>query len=169
MLMQCLPFEQRAIGLAINDIVNKLLGSIQAPIVFGFVFDSNCIQYSYNACGDKDGCALYDNTTLSILFFAVLGGLGKGLSILCFYIAFRYVRGTPLGERSKLDIEQDSTSRRSIELNLDVGGKASSQSGNGKEEEVLTADTPSSQTGMQLPNLPGSTAEISPAEEAKRL
>eukprot|EP00160_Parvularia_atlantis_P019544 Unigene7707_Nuclearia_a/m.23671 Unigene7707_Nuclearia_a/g.23671 ORF Unigene7707_Nuclearia_a/g.23671 Unigene7707_Nuclearia_a/m.23671 type:complete len:399 (-) Unigene7707_Nuclearia_a:67-1263(-) len=61
--------KNRGIGLAMQSLVSRLLGTITGPIVMGRLIDQRCLAVSGEGASD---CILYDIEQYRILFFVVI-------------------------------------------------------------------------------------------------
>lgn len=61
---RCIRDDQRSFGLGIQWIKVRLLGTIPAPIIFGYAIDKTCILWQ-KTCDDVGACLLYDNKAMS--------------------------------------------------------------------------------------------------------
>lgn len=90
-VLRVLKFDQRPVGLGMQNVLFRLLGSIPGPIVFGLVLDSVCVLRT-EECGKEVGsCNEYDTEDLRLYFF-LLAFFSKLLSVGCFYLSWRALR-----------------------------------------------------------------------------
>ncbi|XP_050346864.1 solute carrier organic anion transporter family member 4A1 [Nymphalis io] len=89
--LRCVREEQRSFALGLQWIVVRLLGTIPAPLLFGFLIDRACRLWAAGAC------ALYDNVHMSRYMLA-LALVGKLCSLLFFFFAWWFYR--PPGGKS---------------------------------------------------------------------
>jgi len=99
------PSSQRSLGLGIQWLIVRLLGSIPAPIVFGALMDSTCILWHKSCDGESGSCRAYDNSKMSqILLIVAL--IGKGVSLVSFilaWIVYKPPQHNPLATSATLD------------------------------------------------------------------
>lgn len=80
------------LALAYNDVVYKVIGSVPGAQIFALAFDSTCVIFNKNACGESTNCAYYNNPELKNYFTFIFGGIGKTLSVIMFSIALYILR-----------------------------------------------------------------------------
>nr|CAD2202801.1 unnamed protein product [Meloidogyne enterolobii] len=84
-------YDERSFALGIQWILVRIIGTIPAPVVFGWLFDHSCIRQHLDPCsGEHGSCMLHHNKTLADLFltFTVAGllvGLISLISVLMFF------------------------------------------------------------------------------------
>ncbi|XP_045774557.1 solute carrier organic anion transporter family member 4A1 isoform X1 [Maniola jurtina] len=83
--LRCVREEQRSFALGIQWILVRLLGTIPAPLIFGFLIDLSCRLWANGACH------LYDNLHMSRYMLA-LALVGKFCSVLFFFLAWWFYR-----------------------------------------------------------------------------
>ncbi|CAD6187233.1 unnamed protein product [Caenorhabditis auriculariae] len=92
-ILRTVDYNERSFALGIQWILIRVIGTIPAPVLFGWMFDVSCIRYQSSSCG-QDGqtgsCLVYSNKLLAHLFmlFSLLGqGVAMGILIfvLCIY------------------------------------------------------------------------------------
>ncbi|XP_072947607.1 solute carrier organic anion transporter family member 4A1 [Epargyreus clarus] len=84
--LRCVREDQRSFALGIQWIKVRLLGTIPAPLLFGFLIDLSCSLWS-STCGQTGACLLYDNINMSRYMLA-LALVGKLCSLLFFFLAW---------------------------------------------------------------------------------
>ncbi|XP_013188543.2 solute carrier organic anion transporter family member 4A1 [Amyelois transitella] len=94
--LRCVREDQRSFALGIQWIKVRLLGTIPAPLLFGFLIDLSCSLWA-SACSTTGACLLYDNVNMSRYMLA-LALIGKLCSILFFFLAWWFYR--PPGGKS---------------------------------------------------------------------
>lgn len=104
LFFRCVRDDQRSFALGIQWIKVRLLGTIPAPIIFGFLIDKSCILWQ-NSCNGYGACRLYDNNYMSMYginhknnylviilicfrYMLCLACIGKGCSTLFFFLAW---------------------------------------------------------------------------------
>ncbi|GBP12346.1 Solute carrier organic anion transporter family member 4C1 [Eumeta japonica] len=94
--LRCVREDQRSFALGIQWIKVRLLGTIPAPLLFGFLIDLSCSLWD-QACGSTGACLLYDNINMSRYMLA-LALIGKLCSVLFFFLAWWFYK--PPGSKS---------------------------------------------------------------------
>ncbi|XP_030021083.2 solute carrier organic anion transporter family member 4A1 isoform X1 [Manduca sexta] len=94
--LRCVREDQRSFALGIQWIKVRLLGTIPAPLLFGFLIDLSCSLWS-NSCDTTGACLQYDNINMS-RYMLVLALVGKLCSLLFFFLAWWFYR--PPGSKS---------------------------------------------------------------------
>ena len=72
LLYRCIADEHRSLGLGIQSVIFRILGSIPGPIVMGALFDASC-EFWQEQCGERGNCWVYNNEGLSLRIFGVIG------------------------------------------------------------------------------------------------
>jgi len=62
--------EERCLGLGLQSIVLRLLGTIPGPLLFGYVLDTICLLWEPD-CGKEGSCLLYDNVKMGQMMFGI--------------------------------------------------------------------------------------------------
>ncbi|XP_048489286.1 solute carrier organic anion transporter family member 4A1 isoform X1 [Plutella xylostella] len=88
--LRCVREDQRSFALGIQWIKVRLLGTIPAPLLFGFLIDLSCSLWD-TTCGATGACLLYDNVNMSRYMLA-LALVGKLCSLLFFFLAWWFYR-----------------------------------------------------------------------------
>lgn len=88
--LRCVREDQRSFALGIQWIKVRLLGTIPAPLLFGFLIDLSCSLWS-SSCEKTGACLQYDNTNMSRYMLA-LALVGKLCSLLFFFLAWWFYR-----------------------------------------------------------------------------
>ncbi|KPJ15355.1 Solute carrier organic anion transporter family member 4A1 [Papilio machaon] len=94
--LRCVREDQRSFALGIQWIKVRLLGTIPAPLLFGFLIDLSCSLWE-PACDSTGACLLYDNYNMSRYMLA-LALVGKLCSLVFFFLAWWFYR--PPGGKS---------------------------------------------------------------------
>lgn len=70
-IFRTVDYDERSFALGIQWILVRIIGTIPAPVVFGWLFDVSCIRQHLDPCSGQHGsCMLYKNKSLADLFFA---------------------------------------------------------------------------------------------------
>ncbi|KAK6760121.1 hypothetical protein RB195_021581 [Necator americanus] len=76
-ILRTVDYNERSFALGIQGILVRIIGTIPAPVLFGWMFDVSCIRYQSEPCGDSESgsCLLYSNKLLADLFltFSIIG------------------------------------------------------------------------------------------------
>ncbi|KAM3960858.1 LOW QUALITY PROTEIN: solute carrier organic anion transporter family member 4A1 [Aphomia sociella] len=94
--LRCVREDQRSFALGIQWIKVRLLGTIPAPLLFGFLIDLSCSLWA-KTCETTGACHLYDNVNMS-RYMLGLALVGKLCSVLFFFLAWWFYR--PPGGKS---------------------------------------------------------------------
>ncbi|KAL0268937.1 UNVERIFIED_CONTAM: hypothetical protein PYX00_010711 [Menopon gallinae] len=84
--LRCVQDEQRSFALGIQWLVVRILGTIPAPLIFGFLIDRTCILWESDCFGDGS-CRVYDNRYMSRYMFGI-AVIGKACSLLFFFCSW---------------------------------------------------------------------------------
>ncbi|XP_026758788.2 solute carrier organic anion transporter family member 4A1 isoform X2 [Galleria mellonella] len=88
--LRCVREDQRSFALGIQWIKVRLLGTIPAPLLFGFLIDLSCSLWA-KTCETTGACQLYDNVNMS-RYMLGLALVGKLCSVLFFFLAWWFYR-----------------------------------------------------------------------------
>jgi len=88
-LLRVLPEEQRSLGVGIQNLLHRLIGSIPAPVIFGFAIDRACALWE-SKCSATGSCWEYDNWNLRITL-VLLALIPKSIVCLLFYLSLHYL------------------------------------------------------------------------------
>ncbi|CAB3400992.1 unnamed protein product [Caenorhabditis bovis] len=76
-ILRTVDYNERSFALGIQWILIRMIGTIPAPVLFGWMFDVSCIKYQTDSCGNStnNNCLLYSNQLLAHLFmtFSIIG------------------------------------------------------------------------------------------------
>ncbi|KAI5632854.1 organic anion transporter polypeptide (OATP) family domain-containing protein [Phthorimaea operculella] len=89
--LRCVREDQRSFALGIQWIKVRLLGTIPAPLIFGFLIDLSCTLWEKSCDNSTGACLLYDNINMSRYMLA-LALVGKLCSVLFFFLAWWFYR-----------------------------------------------------------------------------
>jgi len=82
-VLRTVDYAERSFALGIQWILVRIIGTIPAPVLFGWLFDVSCIRQHQDVCsGEQGSCMLYYNKLLSDLFFA-FSVAGQLVAIMC--------------------------------------------------------------------------------------
>ncbi|KAK7485686.1 hypothetical protein BaRGS_00023135 [Batillaria attramentaria] len=114
--LRCVPQERRSLGLGIQWIIARCLGSIPGPILFGKIIDLTCLLWQ-ESCDGEGACFFYDKKQMSYNLLAT-GIAGTIVSVLCFTLALLFYRTTGAVEKLEEDIPapQDRSDSRSTSM-----------------------------------------------------
>ncbi|KAI6231989.1 Solute carrier organic anion transporter family member [Aphelenchoides besseyi] len=111
-VLRSVDYAERAFALGIQWILVRVIGTIPAPVLFGWLFDVSCIRQHFDPCsGEHGSCMLYQNKMLADLFlaFSVAGQLVAIICLVCVLMFFSSaLRDDPLPVMTTLD---DATNR----------------------------------------------------------
>uniref|UniRef100_A0A7E4UYT0 Solute carrier organic anion transporter family member n=1 Tax=Panagrellus redivivus TaxID=6233 RepID=A0A7E4UYT0_PANRE len=82
-VLRTVDYAERSFALGIQWILVRIIGTIPAPVIFGWMFDVSCIRQHRDICsGEQGSCMLYNNKLLSDLFFT-FSLVGQVVAIIC--------------------------------------------------------------------------------------
>ncbi|KAL3088825.1 hypothetical protein niasHS_009117 [Heterodera schachtii] len=83
-VLRTVDYDERSFALGIQWILVRVIGTIPAPVVFGWLFDFSCIRQHLDPCsGEPHGsCMLYHNKSLADLFLAFTVA-GQLIALVC--------------------------------------------------------------------------------------
>ncbi|XP_041360902.1 solute carrier organic anion transporter family member 4A1-like isoform X2 [Gigantopelta aegis] len=131
--LRCLPEQQRPVGLGIQWIIARCLGSIPGPILFGKMIDLTCELWQ-KRCDEQGSCFFYNNRQMSYNMLA-LGLVLKFLSFVFFLLALLFYRSSPQADHGNKD-EGISMSRSTLNTQLaETPAMERQKDGNGIERK----------------------------------
>ncbi|MFH4976664.1 hypothetical protein AB6A40_003373 [Gnathostoma spinigerum] len=99
-ILRTVDYAERSFALGIQWILVRVIGTIPAPVLFGWMFDVSCIEKHQDHCSGEEGsCMLYKNSLLADLFlaFSVVGQtIGMVLLIVTLLFFSTQMRDDPL-------------------------------------------------------------------------
>ncbi|VDM47791.1 unnamed protein product [Toxocara canis] len=99
-VLRTVDYAERSFALGIQWILVRVIGTIPAPVLFGWMFDVSCIRQHLDPCSGQQGsCMLYQNKLLADLFlaFSVVGQTIAMVFLICTLIFFStQMRDDPL-------------------------------------------------------------------------
>lgn len=101
--LRCVAASQKSFGLGIQWIAVRLLGTIPAPILFGYLIDTSCVLWP-GSCDEKGACAIYENGKMARNLLILLATV-KFLSCLFFFLAWILYKPPDGGEEDSGDVE----------------------------------------------------------------
>lgn len=84
--LRCVKKDEKALGLGLQSIILRLIGSIPGPVLFGSFLDMACILWE-PSCEEHGSCLLYNNHQMSISML-VICILGKAISAIFYGVGF---------------------------------------------------------------------------------
>jgi organic anion transporter 4A len=114
-VLRTVDYAERSFALGIQWILVRIIGTIPAPVVFGWLFDVSCIRQHLDVCSGTSGsCMLYYNKLLSDLFFA-FSLAGQVVAIICLMLVLFFfsasLRDDPLpmtADETRLEMEENA-------------------------------------------------------------
>eukprot|EP00092_Neocalanus_flemingeri_P074323 GFUD01091869.1.p1 GENE.GFUD01091869.1~~GFUD01091869.1.p1 ORF type:complete len:690 (-),score=109.23 GFUD01091869.1:36-2105(-) len=112
--LRCVHQHEKSLGLGLQSIILRLVGSIPGPVMFGYFLDKACILWEPN-CDDHGSCLLYNNNQMSTSILGICL-LGKGFSVLF------YGLGWLASKRSSIQdiVEENTQTENGIPHTTDV-------------------------------------------------
>ncbi|VDN07111.1 unnamed protein product [Thelazia callipaeda] len=121
-VLRTVDYAERSFALGIQWILVRVIGTIPAPVLFGWMFDVSCIRYNLDACSGKQGsCMLYQNKLLADLFLAFsVVGQTIAMTLLVFTLLFfsSQMRDDPLPTEAVIDNTGLSEANEEAEVEL---------------------------------------------------
>lgn len=92
--LRCVQEHEKSLGLGLQSIILRLIGSIPGPVLFGSFLDKACILWE-PTCEDHGSCLLYNNNQMSVSILAICV-LGKVTSVLFYGLGFLASKRSPI-------------------------------------------------------------------------
>ncbi|PAV55622.1 hypothetical protein WR25_09946 [Diploscapter pachys] len=118
-ILRTVDYNERSFALGIQWILVRVIGTIPAPVLFGWMFDVSCIKYQSEsncnnpanpATADSGNCLLYSNRLLADLFmtFSIIGQAVSMVILICVLIFYDGVlqQNEPLEEHAMQPIAE---------------------------------------------------------------
>lgn len=96
--LRCVAVSQKSFGLGIQWITVRLLGTIPAPILFGYLIDRSCVLWPGTGA-EQGACAVYENKQMAHNLLALLATV-KFLSCLFFFLSWVLYKAPAGGEEN---------------------------------------------------------------------
>lgn len=107
-VLRCVPYNQRAYALGFQFIIQRCLGFLPGPILFGAIFDGTCVQWG-ESCGNRGNCQFYEIDKLTDrLGYAGLSFTGT--AFIFYFLSFWFCKAT-------IQEEEDQRGRQEISTN----------------------------------------------------
>ncbi|XP_029317884.1 solute carrier organic anion transporter family member 1C1 isoform X2 [Cottoperca gobio] len=71
-IIRCISPDLKSLALGIQTLVTRTLGGLPAPVYFGALIDSTCLQWSVKQCGGRGACRIYDSDMYRMIFLGLL-------------------------------------------------------------------------------------------------
>uniref|UniRef100_A0A8C7XRQ0 Solute carrier organic anion transporter family member n=1 Tax=Oryzias sinensis TaxID=183150 RepID=A0A8C7XRQ0_9TELE len=85
LLVRCIKPELKSLALGIHTLATRTLAGIPAPIYFGAIIDTTCLQWGYKMCGGKGACRIYDTSAYRVVYLGLTLGLRTLSFIFCIW------------------------------------------------------------------------------------
>lgn len=108
--LRCVAASQKSFGLGIQWIAVRLIGTIPAPILFGYLIDQSCVLWP-GSCDESGACAVYENGQMARNLLALLATV-KFLSCLFFFLSWVLYKAPEGGDDDADDAAADATRER---------------------------------------------------------
>jgi len=92
-MMRCVKKEQKAFATALIGVGMKLLGWSIAPVLFGKLFQEQCVLES-----ERGNCVLYDNANVRNFYYGILGICSLIYSTVCIYFYYLFCKRLKSGK-----------------------------------------------------------------------
>ncbi|XP_062051502.1 solute carrier organic anion transporter family member 1A2 [Lepus europaeus] len=79
-LLRCISSEEKSLGVGLHAFCTRIFAGIPAPIYFGALIDSTCLQWGTLKCGEPGACRFYDSIYFRYIYLGLPAAL-RGLSI----------------------------------------------------------------------------------------
>ncbi|KAM9673880.1 solute carrier organic anion transporter family member 1A2 isoform 1-T2 [Trichechus inunguis] len=87
-LLRCIKSEEKSLGVGIHVFCTRIFAGIPAPIYFGALVDSTCLQWGTLKCGEPGACRMYNITNFRYIYFGLPAALRGPSYIPAFMILF---------------------------------------------------------------------------------
>ncbi|KAM5262911.1 solute carrier organic anion transporter family member 1C1 isoform 2-T2 [Ctenodactylus gundi] len=84
LLLRCIKPQLKSFALGIYTLAIRVLAGIPAPVYFGVLIDTSCLQWGFKRCGSRGSCRFYDSNAFRHIYLGltvILGTLSIFLSI----------------------------------------------------------------------------------------
>uniref|UniRef100_A0AC35TXY8 Solute carrier organic anion transporter family member n=1 Tax=Rhabditophanes sp. KR3021 TaxID=114890 RepID=A0AC35TXY8_9BILA len=118
-VLRTVDYAERSFALGIQWIIVRVVGTIPAPVIFGWIFDVSCTRQNSDPCsGEKGSCMLYQNKLLADLFF-VFSVVGQLITIILLVIVLLFFAGSMRDDPEPVDPNNSQTDIPSLILEPD--------------------------------------------------
>ncbi|XP_077560009.1 solute carrier organic anion transporter family member 4A1-like [Haemaphysalis longicornis] len=104
--LRCVAVSQKSFGLGIQWIAVRLIGTIPAPILFGYLIDQSCVLWP-GSCDKAGACAVYENGQMARNLLALLATV-KFLSCLFFFLSWVLYKAPEGGDDADADAADET-------------------------------------------------------------
>lgn len=112
--LRCVAASQKSFGLGIQWIAVRLLGTIPAPILFGYLIDLSCVLWP-GSCDETGACAVYENGQMARNLLALLATV-KFLSCLFFFLSWLLYKAPAGGDED--EFQTGAETRGVVDVNV---------------------------------------------------
>lgn len=105
--------ELKSLAMGFHALIIRGLGGILAPIYFGALIDKTCLKWSFNSCGARGACRVYNSTFFGMIYLG-LSAILKFLALILYIVFIFAMKRKYEREDSK---HQDKNGKESNEAN----------------------------------------------------
>lgn len=91
-ILRCVPYNQRAYALGMQFIVQRSIGFLPGPLMFGAIFDSTCLLWG-QSCGRRGNCLFNEMEMLTDRLGYTAFGF-TGLAFIFYFLSFWFCKAT---------------------------------------------------------------------------
>ncbi|TRY88684.1 hypothetical protein DNTS_006258 [Danionella cerebrum] len=102
LLIRCIKPQLKSLALGFHTLTTRTLAGIPAPIYFGAIIDTTCLQWGQKKCGGRGACRIYNTTAYRIAYLGLTLGLRTVSFFLCVLGLLVLKRHVQRQERSTL-------------------------------------------------------------------
>ncbi|XP_060063073.1 solute carrier organic anion transporter family member 4A1-like [Ylistrum balloti] len=129
-ILRCVPDEHRALGLGLQWVALRLLGTIPGPVLTGYVIDSSCALWQ-DLCGIEGSCYVYDRYEMGWRLFLWWIAV-KLFSAVTFFLASIMYKSKTLDSEKEMKPEVNN----GYQISADVGHDTHNSTKNGIVERT---------------------------------
>ncbi|KAF8383700.1 hypothetical protein PRIPAC_72842 [Pristionchus pacificus] len=111
-VLRTVDYAERSFALGIQWILVRVIGTIPAPVLFGWMFDVSCTHSQKDACSGEEGsCMLYNNKRLADLFlaFSIVGQTIAMILLVCVLLFFAgTMRDDPMPDAAVIPPDEEN-------------------------------------------------------------
>ncbi|VDO90583.1 unnamed protein product [Heligmosomoides polygyrus] len=106
-ILRTVDYNERSFALGIQGILVRIVGTIPAPVLFGWMFDVSCIRYQSEPCGDSDvGVCFKLSTTFKRMVLYLIPALAMGILTIVLMVYGATLQDDPLPDVPLEDVER---------------------------------------------------------------
>lgn len=111
-VLRCVPYNQRAYALGFQFIIQRCLGFLPGPLLFGVIFDSTCLAWG-ESCGRRGNCQFNEMEKLTDRLGYTAFSF-TGISFMFYFLSFWFCKPTIEDEEMSKQQQQELSNNEEV-------------------------------------------------------